>query len=457
MFNTVLPLLNPKVVDIPSVRQHMDTLLRAIDALKKKRTKCTEQIDFLQNLSASQITNNSTFHTLYSERNQLPFGQKPFEEWRIYLKPEQELSTKMTATYQQVKQMMSETTRMENQISAMMSGQMGMSHSQGSAMFRDVVDPLRKQVASLKEQIIESLASASITNEERLDYVRAYEVPQYISAANNRIEKLDREIESLITTFNKDRLSIDFPSEVEHARREEEKRARDVAIYAQIEERMANCDYTTCIDGFATVTTSMGAKFIKDVRIGDCLLNAEGCFETVAKIWCEWNPRKRMCDVQGVCLSHNHPVFVDSVWCYPSDVADVYTAPKIVHNFEMEGPSHTIMVDGLACATIGKGPTDLRARNPKHDAKYGRGWWFSEGHLQYNKLCRHGRVISSEEHIEKLYLMLGMCLLPDYAVTESCQVDLLYEHYVPPSHTGIDIVYTSDCLPSAAIPVPPIF
>ncbi len=430
----------------------MITLLDEIDALMLRKTRCSELIHFLDTLTPSQITNNSTFHTLYSNRGKEGILKQPFETWDIYLKPEEELSSEMTATYEQVKQMISEKTRKENRI---IFDELSLS---SAAMFRD--DPLKNQkdqVASLNEEIMKSLASASITNDERLDYVLAYEAPHYISEANKRIEKLTGEMSAMIRNFNKDALTRDFPSEDEKARRKEEERRRDAATKAEIQQKMANCDNASCIDGFATVTTPIGNKLIKDVRIGDSVLNAEGCFESVAKIWCEWNPRKRMCDVQGVCLSHNHPIFVDSVWCYPSDVADVYTAPKIVHNFEMEGPSHTIMVDGLACATIGKGPTDLRARTPQHDAKYGSGWWFSEGHLEYDNLCRHGKVISSEEHIEKLYLMLSMCFLPDYVVTKSHQIDLLYEHYVSPSHTGIDSVYASDCVPSASILVPPIF
>ena len=110
-FKSVLPLLDTNVVHIPSVEIHMITLLAEIDALILRKTRCSELIHFLDNLTPSQITNNSTFHTLYSNRGKEGISEQPFETWDIFLQPEEELSSEMTVTYEQVKQMISEKTR----------------------------------------------------------------------------------------------------------------------------------------------------------------------------------------------------------------------------------------------------------------------------------------------------------------------------------------------------------
>lgn len=224
---------------------------------------------------------------------------------------------------------------------------------------------------------------------------------------------------------------------MEKERRRVEEQKRDAARSKAIEEQMRNCDpQLSCIDGFANVRTPAGVKLIKDVRIGDPLMTCDGTFEIVTKIGCEWNPVKKMCNVNGVRLSHNHPVLVDSVWCFPSDVAPVYVAPVIVHNFELQGPSHTIIVnDTLICATMGKGPAQLSHRNPTHDEKYGSGWWKSDGHLKYDTMCEEGRIISKGEHICKLYALYAMKCLPNVSVFTSTHVDELFDSHVASTRT----------------------
>jgi hypothetical protein len=53
---------------------------------------------------------------------------------------------------------------------------------------------------------------------------------------------------------------------------------------------------------------------------------------------------------------------------------------EVSYNFELERKDifneddHTIIVDGLICATLGCGPTISNAK-PDADTKWGRGYW----------------------------------------------------------------------------------
>ena len=120
--------------------------------------------------------------------------------------------------------------------------------------------------------------------------------------------------------------------------------------------------------------------YIYQLQVGDSVKSRAG-FSTINKIFkTPSSIERKICTINGVTLTDEHPIFINSEWIYPKYIANVYTKKLSLYNFEMKGDqsnkdNHTIIVNGLTCATLGCGPDNLKDRNPAADKIYGSGYW----------------------------------------------------------------------------------
>ena len=121
------------------------------------------------------------------------------------------------------------------------------------------------------------------------------------------------------------------------------------------------------------------SKLVKELRVGDWVESQDG-YSKIRQVINSPPIIRTLCQVDGVILTHRHPIYREGVWCHPRDVVETYLDTVTVYNFVMDGSpehqiTHTIIVNGLTCATIGCGPVNLALIKPETDAKYGRGFW----------------------------------------------------------------------------------
>jgi hypothetical protein len=67
------------------------------------------------------------------------------------------------------------------------------------------------------------------------------------------------------------------------------------------------------------------------------------------------------CNLEGVVLTHKHPILHDNEWQYPKDIVKSYKDSILLYNFQMKGDredlnSPTIIVNNITCATLGCDP-----------------------------------------------------------------------------------------------------
>ena len=86
----------------------------------------------------------------------------------------------------------------------------------------------------------------------------------------------------------------------------------------------------------------------------------------------------------GFIITYKHPIFYNNEWIYPKDISKKcsYKQKLTVYNFEMKGDkfakkNHTIIINGIVCATLGGCPTNLKTRNPKTNTSSGTGYWIN--------------------------------------------------------------------------------
>ena len=122
------------------------------------------------------------------------------------------------------------------------------------------------------------------------------------------------------------------------------------------------------------------SKKIYEIKVGDHVQTLNG-FNKVVNIIKNIKTIREICIINNVILTNRHPIKLNNEWCYPEDKTTIEKMELEVYNFELlyhednhnEG-DHTIIVDGLICATLGCGPKIAHAK-PSADIKYGSGYW----------------------------------------------------------------------------------
>jgi len=119
------------------------------------------------------------------------------------------------------------------------------------------------------------------------------------------------------------------------------------------------------------------SKKISEINVGDAVETVNG-FNTVVLV--KTGKKHNLCVVNNVVITNRHPIKLNGKWCYPEDIVPVDPNEMNVYNFELERKDnfdendHTIIIDGLICATLGCGPYIENAK-PEADKKWGSGYW----------------------------------------------------------------------------------
>lgn len=137
-----------------------------------------------------------------------------------------------------------------------------------------------------------------------------------------------------------------------------------------------------CFCSGGMVNTKHGSKCVEDVQVGDVVQTKVG-FQRVLKVTSSNAVDHPICTVSnGLQLTHKHPVFIDDKWVHPKTVAfetkQLYSGT--LTNFVIDASPddkecHTIIVNGVLCATLGCGIQEIKMLDPRMDAKYGSGFW----------------------------------------------------------------------------------
>jgi hypothetical protein len=135
-----------------------------------------------------------------------------------------------------------------------------------------------------------------------------------------------------------------------------------------------------CFGPYGNVNLISGLSKIYEIKVGDHIQTLNG-FNKVVNITKNNKTIREICIINNVVLTNRHPIKLNNEWCYPEDKTTIEKMELEVYNFELlyhennhnEG-DHTIIVDGLICATLGCGPKIAHAK-PSADIKYGSGYW----------------------------------------------------------------------------------
>merc|ERR1711970_1187175 len=103
---------------------------------------------------------------------------------------------------------------------------------------------------------------------------------------------------------------------------------------------------------------------IKDVRVGDRVKVVDGSFALVQHVVrIARKAGKKLVvfdDYSGLQITPRHPIFLQEQWVLPIDCVDEKHVKCIdmevdhtVYNLFLEEGKHTLLVDGIACATWG--------------------------------------------------------------------------------------------------------
>jgi len=123
-----------------------------------------------------------------------------------------------------------------------------------------------------------------------------------------------------------------------------------------------NYSYNPCFDGECLVKLSDETlKKVKDIKKDDVIMSANGDttkVQCVVKTNCRDNKAK-LVDLNGLLVTPWHPVRVDNVWHFPSDLGNalVRYCPA-VYSFVLES-EHIMIINNTECVTLGhsfKGP-----------------------------------------------------------------------------------------------------
>ena len=137
-----------------------------------------------------------------------------------------------------------------------------------------------------------------------------------------------------------------------------------------------------CIHGDGIVNLVDGSSTrVDNLEAGYIVQTAAGFTEIGEVIKCT-SIRRKMSVINGAKVTSDHPMRVDGKWVLPQeyDPSGVKEYNCAVYNFVMKDlpenkNSHTIIVNGAICATLGHGPKNLAVRFPDADRKYGEGFW----------------------------------------------------------------------------------
>ena len=118
---------------------------------------------------------------------------------------------------------------------------------------------------------------------------------------------------------------------------------------------------------------------VEQLAVGDSVQSLSG-ISTISKVFKYPKTLSKLCRINNTVLTHKHPIFYQGEWIYPKDIAETFREEVVLYNFEMKGDrtdkkKHTIVINGVACATLGCGPETLQSRNPGRDRKSGSGYW----------------------------------------------------------------------------------
>lgn len=147
--------------------------------------------------------------------------------------------------------------------------------------------------------------------------------------------------------------------------------------------RCIRCENPGCFLRGGVVTFENGElKKIEDIKIGDGVRSAAG-ISVVRDIFVRDEQNVKICTIdRRLRLTDTHPIFLNGAWMFPNEVSTVTRVKsETLWNFVMEGApdektAHTVIVDGILCATLGCAPCNrLRLLDPEADECYGTGFW----------------------------------------------------------------------------------
>jgi len=123
-----------------------------------------------------------------------------------------------------------------------------------------------------------------------------------------------------------------------------------------------------CIDGMCLVLMANGSiKRVRDVVKGDCVRAGNGRIAEVRCVvvaLCE-NSVNDLVELDGgLRLTPYHPVQLAGKWHFPGSLGDVVLQScPAVYNFVLSS-EHSIMINGVACVTLGHGFTEPVVQHP---------------------------------------------------------------------------------------------
>jgi len=123
-----------------------------------------------------------------------------------------------------------------------------------------------------------------------------------------------------------------------------------------------------CIAGECLVAMADGScKRVRDMVKGDQVISASGRVthvRCVVKALCEDGANEMVKFKDGLSLTPYHPIQLHGKWEFPQDVAPVGLYPcSAVYNFVLAA-EHTMVVNGVVCATLAHGFTEAVVQHP---------------------------------------------------------------------------------------------
>jgi len=160
---------------------------------------------------------------------------------------------------------------------------------------------------------------------------------------------------------------------------------------------MANyySSYNPCFDGYNSVLMKNNStKLVKDLCKGDQVKTPSGFASVRCVIKTLVAPETDLCELSsGLLLTPWHPIRVNGVWKFPSDMAAITTRPcEAVYSFILDR-DHVMKIEGVECVALGHGFTDNACiKHPYfgtnaivEDLAQFPGW--SDGLITFNKNC----------------------------------------------------------------------
>jgi hypothetical protein len=143
-----------------------------------------------------------------------------------------------------------------------------------------------------------------------------------------------------------------------------------------------HCESAACFCAGRLVELSCGTEIpVESLQVGDKVLS-EACYSTIQEIHTSLSD-VRVCTIgtRNLPLTDKHPVLYASVWTFPDQVVTSHAYHEQVWNFVRDGQpeekaKHTIVVNGMLCATLGCAPCPiLQEQDPDGDRLVGSGFW----------------------------------------------------------------------------------